>query len=56
MTLRRAPRVLRATCRLDASIELILNGDIFDLLKVKIADEWPTEVTKKSRLPSCSSA
>ena len=30
----------------DGSIELILNGDIFDLLKVKIADEWPTEVTE----------
>jgi UDP-2,3-diacylglucosamine pyrophosphatase LpxH len=30
----------------DGSIELILNGDIFDLLKVKIAGEWPTEVTE----------
>lgn len=26
-------------------IELILNGDIFDLLKVKLADTWPTEIT-----------
>ncbi len=26
-------------------VELILNGDIFDLLKVKIDDVWPTEVT-----------
>jgi UDP-2,3-diacylglucosamine pyrophosphatase LpxH len=30
----------------DGSIELILNGDIFDLLKVKIAGEWPLEVTE----------
>ncbi len=29
----------------DAGIELILNGDIFDLLKVKIADKWPIEIT-----------
>jgi UDP-2,3-diacylglucosamine pyrophosphatase LpxH len=26
-------------------IELILNGDIFDLLKVKLNDTWPTEIT-----------
>ncbi len=26
-------------------VELILNGDIFDLLKVKIGGAWPTEVT-----------
>ena len=30
----------------EGSIELILNGDIFDLLKVKIGDRWPTEVTE----------
>jgi UDP-2,3-diacylglucosamine pyrophosphatase LpxH len=29
----------------DAELELILNGDIFDLLKVKIAGVWPTEIT-----------
>jgi UDP-2,3-diacylglucosamine pyrophosphatase LpxH len=26
-------------------LELVLNGDIFDLLKVKIGGRWPTEVT-----------
>lgn len=26
-------------------LELVLNGDIFDLLKVKIAGKWPTEIT-----------
>lgn len=29
----------------DGEVELILNGDIFDLLKVKIDDKWPTEIT-----------
>jgi UDP-2,3-diacylglucosamine pyrophosphatase LpxH len=29
----------------DTEIELILNGDIFDLLKVKIDGRWPTEIT-----------
>jgi UDP-2,3-diacylglucosamine pyrophosphatase LpxH len=29
-----------------SEIELILNGDIFDLLKVKIDGEWPTEITE----------
>jgi len=28
-------------------LELILNGDIFDLLKVKIDDTWPTEITEE---------
>ena len=28
-----------------AEIELILNGDIFDLLKVKVGGIWPTEIT-----------
>lgn len=28
-----------------ADLELVLNGDIFDLLKVKIAGKWPSEVT-----------
>src|SRR5262245_36541353 len=28
-----------------SEIELILNGDIFDLLKVKIDGAWPTEIT-----------
>ncbi len=28
-------------------IELILNGDIFDLLKVKVDDVWPTEITEE---------
>ena len=40
----------------DGSIELILNGDIFDLLKVKIAGEWPTEVTEEiavAKLQQC---
>ena len=40
----------------DGSIELIMNGDIFDLLKVKIADEWPTEVTEEigvAKLQQC---
>lgn len=31
----------------EGSVELILNGDIFDLLKVKIADQWPTEITEE---------
>ena len=29
----------------EGEIELILNGDIFDLLKVKIGGIWPTEIT-----------
>jgi UDP-2,3-diacylglucosamine pyrophosphatase LpxH len=40
----------------DGSIELILNGDIFDLLKVKIANRWPTEVTEEiavAKLQQC---
>ena len=42
--------------RADGSIELILNGDIFDLLKVKIAGAWPTEVTEEiaiAKLQQC---
>ena len=31
----------------DAELELILNGDIFDLLKVKIDGVWPLEVTEE---------
>ena len=31
----------------DTEIELILNGDIFDLLKVKIDGTWPTEITEE---------
>jgi UDP-2,3-diacylglucosamine pyrophosphatase LpxH len=40
----------------DGTIELILNGDIFDLLKVKIADQWPTEVSEEiaiAKLQQC---
>jgi len=29
----------------ESEIELILNGDIFDLLKVKIGGIWPTDIT-----------
>jgi len=29
----------------DGEIELIMNGDIFDLLKVKIGGVWPTDIT-----------
>lgn len=29
----------------DGEIELVLNGDIFDLLKVKIGGRWPSEIT-----------
>lgn len=29
----------------EGELELILNGDIFDLLKVKIGGVWPTEIT-----------
>jgi UDP-2,3-diacylglucosamine pyrophosphatase LpxH len=29
----------------DGELELIFNGDIFDLLKVKIDGKWPTEIT-----------
>ena len=28
-------------------VELILNGDIFDLLKVKVNGAWPTEITQE---------
>lgn len=28
-------------------VELILNGDIFDLLKVKVNGRWPTEITEE---------
>ena len=28
-------------------VELILNGDIFDLLKVKVNGHWPTEITEE---------
>ena len=31
----------------EAEVELILNGDIFDLLKVKVNGEWPTEITQE---------
>ena len=31
----------------DCDIELILNGDIFDLLKVKVGGKWPTEITEE---------
>src|SRR3954469_6905000 len=31
----------------DSEIELILNGDIFDLLKVKVDGRWPTEITEE---------
>lgn len=31
----------------DREIELILNGDIFDLLKIKIDGRWPTEITEE---------
>lgn len=29
----------------EGELELIFNGDIFDLLKVKIGGKWPTEIT-----------
>jgi UDP-2,3-diacylglucosamine pyrophosphatase LpxH len=29
----------------DTEIELIMNGDIFDLLKIKIEGKWPLEIT-----------
>lgn len=29
----------------DGDLEIVFNGDIFDLLKVKIAGKWPTEIT-----------
>src|SRR5262245_54174428 len=29
----------------DGELELIMNGDIFDLLKVKIGGRWPAEIT-----------
>jgi UDP-2,3-diacylglucosamine pyrophosphatase LpxH len=32
-------------CGEATAIEVILNGDIFDLLKVQIDGEWPTEIT-----------
>lgn len=31
----------------DCEVELILNGDIFDLLKVKVNGTWPTEITEE---------
>ncbi|MFW6197723.1 MAG: metallophosphoesterase, partial [Myxococcota bacterium] len=31
----------------DTELELILNGDVFDLLKVKIGGKWPTEITEQ---------
>jgi UDP-2,3-diacylglucosamine pyrophosphatase LpxH len=31
----------------DTEVELVLNGDIFDLLKVKIDDQWPIEITEE---------
>src|SRR5690606_13700677 len=31
----------------DIDVELILNGDIFDLLKVKIDGRWITEITEE---------
>jgi UDP-2,3-diacylglucosamine pyrophosphatase LpxH len=34
----------------DTELELILNGDIFDLLKVKIDGSWPTEITEEIAL------
>jgi len=34
----------------DGEIELIMNGDIFDLLKVKIGDTWPIEITEEIAL------
>ena len=34
-------------CGDSTQIELILNGDIFDLLKVQIDGEWPTEITQE---------
>lgn len=34
-------------CGDDDQIELILNGDIFDLLKVQIDGVWPTEITQE---------
>jgi len=40
----------------EGSVELILNGDIFDLLKVKIGGQWPTEVTQEiavAKLQQC---
>jgi len=30
----------------ETEVELIMNGDIFDLLKVKLEGRWPTEVTQ----------
>ncbi|MEZ4339456.1 MAG: metallophosphoesterase, partial [Sandaracinaceae bacterium] len=29
----------------EGEVELIMNGDVFDLLKVKIGGVWPTEIT-----------
>lgn len=31
----------------DTEIELILNGDIFDLLKIRVNDRWPTSITNE---------
>jgi len=30
----------------ESEVELVLNGDIFDLLKVKVEQRWPTEITE----------
>ena len=31
----------------DGQIELVFNGDIFDLLKVRVAGRWPTDITEE---------
>ncbi len=31
----------------ESQVELVLNGDIFDLLQVKVNDMWPAEVTEE---------
>ncbi|HEX2676995.1 MAG TPA: metallophosphoesterase, partial [Polyangiales bacterium] len=31
----------------ETEIELVLNGDIFDLLKVKVGGVWPIEITEE---------
>lgn len=31
----------------DCDVELVLNGDIFDLLKIKVGGVWPTEITEE---------
>ncbi|MEZ4288666.1 MAG: hypothetical protein R3A47_11130 [Polyangiales bacterium] len=40
----------------ERGVELILNGDIFDLLKVKVGGKWPLEVTDEiatNKLQQC---